>query len=203
MQEVCLTHPELLEFTQTLIPETSRAEAGLGGAGPSEDAGGNEENDYNDDTDEGGTGKTLAAKLGQATKKKRADARRKKAAKATLETYLPMIRSQLASGSAVGGSAGGGSARGTEESEMFGKERAQAALDFDRSRAASKSAEAACRSAEAASRSAEVLAKHEELYTITRQKLVEERKAEDPDEIFIAQLERNLKKHISAMQAET
>ncbi|CAN0383890.1 unnamed protein product, partial [Laminaria digitata] len=34
MQEVCLVHPELLEFTQTLLPETSRAEAGLGGAGP-------------------------------------------------------------------------------------------------------------------------------------------------------------------------
>jgi len=188
MQEVCLVHPELLEFTQTLIPETSRAEAGLGGAGPSEDAGGNGGDD-NDDDEEGGNGKSLASKLGEASKTKRADARRKQAAKATLDTYLPMIRSQLASGSADGGSAGGGSAHRTEGGEMFAKERAQAALDFDHSRAASKSAE--------------VMAKHEQLYTITRQKLLEERQAEVPDDIFIAQLERNLKKHIPVMQAET
>ena len=100
-----------------------------------------------------------------------------------------MIRSQLASGSADGGSAGGGLAHKTEVGGTFAKERARAALDLDRSRAASTSAE--------------VLAKHEQLYTITREKLLEERQAEDPDEMFIAQLERNLNKHVSVMQAET
>ena len=114
-----------------------------------------------------GLAKSLRSKLGQASRTKRADTRRKQAAKATQETYLPLMWSLLASGSAGGGSAGGGSARGTEVVEMSGKERAQAARDFDRSRPASKSAE--------------VLTKHQQLYTITRQRLLEERQAEDPD----------------------
>ena len=159
-----------------------RAEAGLGGAGPSEDAGGNGEDDNDDDLTEVDTGKASSSKLGQAFRTKRADARRKQAAKATLETCRLTIRSQLGLGSAGGGSAGGGWARGTEVGEMSGKERAQAAPDFDHSRAASNPAE--------------VLAKHQQVDAIMRQ-------AEDPDETFIAQLERKVEKNTSAMREGT
>lgn len=173
--------PQLLEpaGADYLLPYSVRAEAGCPRRAESSQM--PSTNDDDDDEEEERRKRfSMAKKLSRASKAKRAQASRKEEeeVKSAFQEYLPMTRTAISSGSVAGGS--------SEVVEWFGTERAQAQLDYARSCAAIITAELA--------------EMRQERYTAIHQKLLEERKADVPDDRFIKQLERNLASCLEAMQ---
>lgn len=195
-----------LESIGVLLPKSMWVEAGFDRAVSPQTLCGkkrNSENGDGDDAEEDERGVALAndidrysevkrlrrqsraTKLRRAKKAKRAEARRKGHVQSVCDTYLPIMRSYLASSRSAGEK---------EAWQSSGKERAQAALDLERSRAADMREKSVTARQKA-------LGTYKELYSRERRRLVEEKNADVPDAPFIKAIECFLAQLRSDMDA--